>query len=492
MKVKHRILSLTLALCMAISSIAVLSACEVDEKESDTTGGSGTEDSTSVSTEAMPEIEKKDYGDQFYLHVLPDVNPPKYYFAEESQGDILTDAIYTRQEKVRQHIGVEIVGVETGNFSQYLEPFKTAVKNKDGSVDTLISHVHTGIDGLISENYLTDFNKVPGIDLEADYWNQQFMEDISIADRMYLGFSDFNILYTHVITFNKTLLERYDDNFDESIYDMVNNYHWTLDKMLSTASIAYIDKTNDGKSQDDQFGISGYQHISFIGFLHASNINLVEMDKNGNYMVSVYNDTNREKTASLIDKLDTMVAADYSWFRDPHNGKDAVGMQTGRALFNLSSTYGLPGLIEYDVSFGVLPYPMWDENQKNVGYRSLQWGGYICIPSYTRNVEMVGETLELLSFYSADVTDVFYQKLLGKQVADSPDDKKMLDIVWDGVCSDFGQTYSSVVTNVSLLYLVPELTYESSTQNIASFMARVDRTANKLFKQFVNKVSKMK
>ena len=100
---------------------------------------------------------------------------------------------------------------------------------------------------------------------------------------------------------------------------------------------------------------------------------------------------------------------------------------------------------------------------------------------------MTGETIELLSFYSDEVTDVFYQKLLGKQVADSPQDKQMLDIVWDSVCSDFGQTYYSVVDDTSLLYLITTLTKPNTTENLASFMAKVDRTANKLFKQFLKK-----
>ena len=52
--------------------------------------------------------------------------------------------------------------------------------------------------------------------------------------------------------------------------------------------------------------------------------------------------------------------------------------------------------MDYDISFGVLPYPMWDEKQKDVGYRSLQWGGYLCIPSYTRNLNMIGDTIERL------------------------------------------------------------------------------------------------
>ena len=483
---KHyiKIISLLLSLCMILSSVSLLASCD-DQTVSEGTTNTAESESESKKDDIHPEIEKKNYDEEFYLHILPDVNPVGYYWVQESKNDIMSDAIYARQEKVRQHIGVEIIGTGTGNFSQYIEPFKTAVKNKDGSVDTLISHVYTGIDGLIGENYLTDFNDMPGVELDADYWNQRFMEDIALNDHMYLGFSDFNILYTHVITFNKDILDKYDDALDESLYDSVTNYRWTLDKMISLASLAYIDNGNDGKTVNDQFGITGYQNIGFAAFLQSSNINLVEQTVKGDYEVAVYNDVNREKTAALVDKIKGMVNADYSWFWN--DGTPTVPMTSNRTLFCITHTYSLPGYIEYDVNFGVLPYPMWDEAQKNVGYRSLQWGGYICIPSYLGNAEMVGETIELLSFYSGDVTDVFYQKLLGKQVADSPQDKQMLDIVWDSVCSDFGQTYFSVVDDTNLLYLVTVLTRPNTTENLASFMAKVDRTSNKLFKQFLKK-----
>ena len=41
---------------------------------------------------------------------------------------------------------------------------------------------------------------------------------------------------------------------------------------------------------------------------------------------------------------------------------------------------------------------------------------------------MVGETVELLAYYSDDVNVAFYEKLLGKKVADAPDDRRMLEL----------------------------------------------------------------
>ena len=268
---------------------------------------------------------------------------------------------------------------------------------------------------------------------------------------------------------------------------MVNNYRWTLDSMISLANLVYIDATGDGKTADDTFGITGEINVPFVNFLQASNINLVEQNEKGEYVVVVYNEVNQEKTSNLIDKLKGLTTSDCCWTWGFQTGSK-VELPTNRTLMWLTPSIALPALMNYDINFGVLPYPMYDENQKDVGYRSLQWGGYITIPSYVDDLAMTAETLEMLSFFSDDVNLTFYEKLLGKQVADTPDDKKMLDLIWDGVCSDFGQTYHSVLSKTDLLYIVSRLADPNSTKNIGSFMATVDKSANKMISSFLKDV----
>lgn len=465
-------------------------AKEENDSKADTNGASETEsvEVTETTAEDKPEISEKDYGAEFFLHIHGDVNPPSYYWVEEGEGDVLSEALYNRQIKVENYLGVEIIGTRTLAEGKYLEPFKTAVKNKDGSVHTLLTHNYIGITSLVSENFLTDFNSVDAIDLEADYWNIDFMDSISVKDHRYLGFSDFNILYTNVISFNKTLLEKYSDALDESLYSMVYNHRWTLDKMISLANLVYIDETGDGKTADDTFGITGLQAVPFVNFLHGSDVNLVELNEKGEYVVSVYNSTNSFKTTTLVDKLLALAKSDCSWFW-AFGSSATVPFVTNRVLMTLSSSYDLPNYLNYDIDFGVLPYPLFDEQQKDVGYRSLQWGGYIAIPSFVDNMDMTAETLEMLAYFSEDVNLAFYEKLLGKQVAESIDDRNMLTIIWDGVCSDFGQTYYDCMSGTNLLYVIPNLTKANTTQNIASFMAKVDKSANKMIKKFIGEVN---
>ena len=415
----------------------------------------------------------------------------KYHWVEESSADAMSEALFARQEKVREYLGVEIIGSLTdGNHQTYTESFKTAVKNKDGSVDMMLTHVYDGVPSLVSENYLADIASIPGINLDADYWNQEFMEDLSVCDKYFLGNSDYNILYTHVITFNKDMMDQYADHLEKSVYDMVRDYEWTLDQMISLANLVYIDTTADGKTPDDTYGISGRQWNEFPGFLHASNISIVEMDASGQYKVALMNDVNAAKTTELVDKLLNLSKSNGAWFDFRTTSADTVPITTDRTLMHVGATTRLVGYLDYDINFGVLPYPMWDTAQKDVGYRHLQWGGYISVPAYVNDPQMVGETLEVLSFFSADVKTAYYEKMLGKQVADVPDDSQMLAIVWDTVCCEFAQTYCQTMGGTQLLYLMATVTEANTSTNVASTVAGLERSANTSITKFMKKVEK--
>lgn len=486
MKKSFRIICLILALVLSCS---VFVACNNNGNEKETKEPVATTETETKNEEVHPDIAKKNYGKDFFLSIQTDCNKMDCHWVEKSDKDALSESIYARQEKVYNYLGVETTATNAGSWTNYIESFKNAVKNKDDSVHTMITHVHQGIEGLITGNYVRDFNTIDEINLDADYWNQNFMEGLALNDKMFLGNSNFNILYTHVIAFNKNMMDQYDDALEEDVYSMVLNKRWTLDQMINLASLVYIDKTADGKTEDDTFGITGVQWVPFVGFLHASNIQYIDMDDSGTYSVSVYNSINQSKTATLVEKLKNMVASDYAWFRYRAETTPEVNLESGRALMTLVSTNGLPNLCNYDIDFGVLPYPMFDESQANVGYRHLQWGGYTVIPAYTKDPLMVAETIELLSFFSDDVNVTFYEKLLGKQVADAPLDRQMLDIVWDTICSDFGQAY--LESSGSWLYMLPELTQVNATQNLASYVKSKETSSNKTIRRFLTQVEKL-
>ena len=180
-----KIISLVLVFALSFSLVGCFNKKPGNENENETQI-----QSEEKVTEAVPElVEKNNYGETFYLNVLPDVNPFKYYWVEESENDALSESIFARQQKVFQYLGVEVYGTKTGNFQNYVTPFKTAVKNRDGSVDTLITHVCTGVPGFISEGYLSDLADQLHISerhaerLVLQYTGRSFREEL-VAVRM--------------------------------------------------------------------------------------------------------------------------------------------------------------------------------------------------------------------------------------------------------------------------------------------------------------------
>ena len=494
MRISIRLISLLLVLSFLTSSLVACAGANGGEAGSETpsnkTGDITSEIDSQIESEYIPDVEKKNYDADFYFLVHPSSNTLKYHWVEESDNEIMSEAVYTRQQKIHEYLGVDIYASLTETTNLYVEPFRTAVKNKDGSVDGLLSHVYFGIDSFISGGYLADLGSYPQFNLDADYWNLRFMENLAIDGRMYLGKSDFNILWTYVVTFNKEMYDKYSDAIGGSLYEMVDNFTWTFDKLISIANLVYIDQYSDGQTIDDTFGITGCHDIAFCGMLHAANINIISENEQGEYTLSLYNDVNKEKTLDLIKKINDLAKSDSAWFWR-FRSEDTVDFEDGRSLFALSNTCEqLVAYTDNGINFGVLPYPMYDENQKDVGYRSLQWGGFLCIPSYVADPDMVGDTVEMLSFYSEDVNEAYYDRLLGKQSADTPDDRRMLKIVWDGICSEFAQAYYSVVIESRILYVMPDLTYESVEPSLASYMAMWTNTVNRKVSKFLSIVRK--
>ena len=488
MKAYLKISALAMVLLLSLS---VFTACKNDEGEGEEqeweyVGGDGSGE------DFFPNVEKNDYNEDVNVYIMGDSNPHIYFLMadeDENDGSPMSEAVFNRQERVNRYLGVELVLLRpTDNTSHttYMKHVESAIKNMDGYLEFLLTHVNSGVANLISDNYLVDLSEFEGIDLEAEYWNQEFMDDLEINGKYFLGFSDFNILYTYVIAFNKDLLDLYESHIEKSIYDTVSDREWTLDEMIRLSNLVFIDQTGNGKTKDDTFGISGTCWVPFCGFLTSSDISMMEQEQSGAYVVAINNKLNSNKADTLISKLKTLASSNYAFF-DYDTMALSVPITSGRTLMQICSTYHLPRYLDYNIDFGVLPYPMFDLDQASVGYKSLQWGGYIGVVSYQKNPIKVAETLEMLAFYSKNVKITFYQKLLGKQVADMPDDAAMLDIIWDSVSTDVGQTFAGAGTSSTsgICYTVPELMWPSSTHNLASYIKSKENSINAGFRKFL-------
>ena len=166
--------------------------------------------------------------------------------------------------------------------------------------------------------------------------------------------------------------------------------------------------------------------------------------------------------------------------RIPRTGKSFAD---GTALFTTSSS-NVSGFRNLEFPFGVVPMPKFDEAQEE--YRSLNWNGMMFVPISVQNKDMVGDTLEMLAYYTAPVKTAYLEDLLGTKLADSPEDAEMLEIIWNSVVSDIGLIMAENQQMNTILHLIPSLCIEGSINHFGSTMKQNTKAANKALSRLLD------
>ena len=475
MKMKKS-LSLLLVLCMLASAVLGMASCgevvENPSNENTDPPASGQEVVSEADTSYDPDIPVTNYDCEFNV-VIGGTFDSKYYFLEQGEGDVMSDAVYERQVKINDHLGVEFFHQNGGGWIEYAATIQRGVMSGSDDYQMVMTHVYQGVTTLITDNSLYDMSELPDVNLEAPWWHADLMEEIKIGDRYLLGYNDFCLSQVNVIAFNKKLRE---DFRLENPYDLVRNKQWTLEKFISLASQVSINEGDPSWGTEDTYGLTGWGWVPLIDFVTSSNLKIVNRDGDGNFYVA-YED-NSEKMLALIDTITSMYNADWSkLWPSVFDASETVNMVTGHTLFNFVNSLALIPMKGEGVDFGILPYPMYDLKQEN--YRTLNWNGLMGVPASIKNPEMVGSVLELLNYYSEPVKDAFYENLLGSKVAQSPDDVDMLDIIWETVVTDVGiVTCNSSPAMDNLVYMLPKMC-EEGNNNFASYMKANKRSAQR-------------
>lgn len=482
-------LCLLLTLCMLIPLAACAESSENHGKETEAgTKGEGATNGEEV-TERKPHVEKANYGEEFVSLYCSDIFRKGYYFVDpenREEGNDLDDKIYEREIMVEEYLGVDLESEDGGGFQEYTGKFSTAVLAGDDTYQMLMTHVYMGISGLITSGCLLDMTELEdSLNLESDYWNSQLMSDLTINDKMFLAYNDFCLSQAYLVVFNKEMYEPYAPTAG-NLYDTVRNGEWTLDKMISVASL--VEDSSDNPNRN--YGFSCFAWVPLSSFVTASDLKIADKDaETGELYVCAAVD-NTEKLSNLHEKIYALCNADYTYAWGPAGMKkpaEALSLTSGRVLMSLEGTFSLVSYKGEDIKTGILPYPKYDAAQKN--YAHMNWNGMLAVSSVVKNEKMVGDVMEMLAYYTNDVKIAFYETLLGSKVANAPEDAEMLELVWSTTVSDLGLVFSDLSANMdAMVYFIPQLVTAHDQSETASFLKANAKAANRALGKFYEKV----
>lgn len=359
---------------------------------------------------------------------------PSYLYSDflkyEDTANAIDLAIYQRDSKIKSHLGVTIKNHLVGatNKRDIISSFNTLKANHDSGDDAYqlyLTDASGAVLKLATQHYVSDLQTFEDINLNADYWNKEVMEELEYNSKLYYGVSDYMIANPNVVFFNKTMQKNYKVN---NPYDMVRNGSWTLENMITESK-----KVNDeGDKATKNLGFACGDDWHFVSLLDSCGVEIVKDGGDGYWNLNL-NLNNKRHTivyqllTDLFDSNSTLI------YKEKITGiaDDDKSITSGRVLFTFAP---LNEAIDYrasSVDFGVLPYPKYDTTEKE--YRSFNWSGFMCVPSTAKDKKLIGQVLESLSYFSSadnnNIRNAYYQQL----IAASPDDNQMIQIIYNNI-----------------------------------------------------------
>ncbi len=467
---KKSILPLSLLLCLLIS-------CGDAGTQSDAQTTDPTADPDSATAAVTdnaypaPDIEGLDFGGEEFRFITPEWSDFRDYFPEELSGDTYDDALYTRISNVQNALNVKIVNTWSTDSNLHNDVMK-AVMAGDDAYDAAFTHCIYGIADMATENILYNLDELSRLDFNAPWWKKNMIDDFRIGTETYYAFGDIILSSPTCIFINKSIAAEYDM---PDHYELVRNGAWTYDLFLSEIKSVSVDVNGDGKmGPEDKVGISGDMTEPLSNFPAACGIHLTQATDDG-LVLSFYSD----KLVEIFnDTYDVLLDKNCSQIYFRHLESAGQRFRDNLALFGVGAPGNMPGLRDYEVDFGVLPMPKYDEAQE--AYACLTWPSFVCVPTTILRTDLVGATLEQFAYESQAVQEAYTEILIRGKSTRDVESLEMLDIIFDSQVCEIGANYLGFDEQFhKIFYCFYEL-MSVKNNNIASHYEKAEKSVQKV------------
>ncbi len=425
-------------------------------------------------------VSELDFGGEAFFAVTYDGHNNRYYFfADEETGDVMNDAIYARRRNTEEALNVTLRHELVLDLGALSNTVRQTVSAGEDVYDQVMLHCIQDVASFVSQGYFYNIDELPYIDTAAPWWNKKQMDALRLGKNTYYAVNDYMIPYPFIVYFNRELVRNLDM---PDPYEMVLDGTWTLDVYAEMAKTVVSDLDGDGKLtfENDRFGICAPEISKYISFMPAADQFITGRDADNRLVLSMVT----EKTQRIVETIYDLGQAHVCYMPKSQSREDQLSMDSGRVLFYMNGPDELEYLRGCELDFGFVPYPKWDEEQKE--YKSMDFGGLLCIPTTITNPEMVGAVHEFMAWDSGNnVQPTYYKTLLEGKFAQDDTAAEMLRIIFDSIVYEVGGNYFGFSSGFSdLFYAVPRLALERKSADFASFYARNEKSALKTMETF--------
>ena len=297
--------------------------------------------------------------------------------ADATNGDVINDAVYSRNQTVEELLNVKLTQVPVNGYD-VLGPANRSITAGSDDYDIIMPSI-TDCANIAQKGYLLPLQELPYMDLSKPWYDQRCINELAINEQNYLFFSDITVRNLDAIwiyVFNKSMLETFDL---EDPYELIAADKWTWDKMTEMCKQVTGDIDGNGTmDKADRWGLVAHDYVITAGYV-GSGERIATAQQDGSITLTM----NNERVYDVIDKI---IAVQPYWIRyaltaNKYSKAQPVGFEpkdnyaelvsvftSGNALFMGECMAVIEDMRSSTVDFGVVPTPKLAEEQK--GYYS--------------------------------------------------------------------------------------------------------------------------
>lgn len=422
-----------------------------------------------VGTEPEFTFPEANYNDEpfvVYNRVASDYGA-EYITSGDVNGDIVSDAVFTRNTMVEEKYGIQI---KTKDASHPCNNVRTDVAAGDVDYDILLD-IKTHLATLTVNSVLADFNDL-NVDFNNPWWDRHFVTDLSVGGRTYLMQCDVSIArFTNIRFFyyNKQMINDYHLDNPITLYD---RDEWTLenflklvkgvsspaaDGSLGTYGIVLEEGANNGVYMHMLTGIGiKYTTVDRDGFItEIISDQADKMDTFNTVLSAVFND---KKYALTMDEAVELNGTNPVTGNHKYDQARSLWAQ-GHFLFTQSSIAATNQFREMKDDYGIMPNPKYNKDQAEYAHKCDKYALAFAIPlSDSVDMERLATVMNYWAYVSRDtVIPKYYDiTILTKRFSD-PRSSEIMDMIIDTVRYEFCDVFE--------IKQLPEAIYNGYVEN---------------------------
>ena len=402
--------------------------------------------------EEMPKLSGKTYEGRTVTFLTCGVNAEhesEIVFNTYEDGEqcslptVINEDIKERAEMLKQILGIEVK--ENYVFDPRRRNADMANTIRQGNLintDEFQVVVPCLYDGatLAVDGQLQNLLKVPGLQMDKPWWDQNFNKEMTYGDQLYYTIGDIGIINknsTAVLYFNYDMWMnlKLEEKYGGTPYELVRNKKWDLDTVAEVTKNISNDLNHDEViDYKDEFGWGGQLDVMWSIF-YGSGERIASADSEGYPMLTIYN----ERSAKVMEKLQEFVQDKKSYI----SANDYFGVvqwpsvlveqafMEGRCMFYNGALGTVMGLGNMEQHFGIVPVPMSTSDQDNYNSLVNPWTTTcFAIPACVQGDDLT-MTVDALNFLGAmsniTVADSYYEIAIKNMKTRDDESVEMID-----------------------------------------------------------------